>query len=227
MKPVLQTRRAGWTRTDLLAVIVVVFVGLVLVGLLLSALSGARSKPQRTNCANCLRQIGEAFQLWAGNHGDKYPMQISGTNGGTMELITSGRVFPLFQALSNELNTPYLLVCNGDSERTRATNFTSDLNDGKVSYFVGVDAAANRPQMLLAGDRQLTLEKVPVRPALLTLRTNAPVGWAKGIHSSPPGDRKARRGNVVLVDGSVQLLDGPQLQRQLQVSSVTNRLAIP
>src|ERR1035441_3651077 len=82
-------------------------------------------------------------------------MQVSVTNGGTMELVASGLVFPHFRVVSNELSTPRILVCPIDKNKTSATNFESDLKDRNLSYFINVDAIAGNGSSLLCGDRNL------------------------------------------------------------------------
>jgi prepilin-type processing-associated H-X9-DG protein len=221
MKPVLQARRGGWTLTDLLVVIIVVFsgFGLLFFGILLPSLASAKQRAGGVTCANNLSQIGKAFRLWSGDNADRYPMRVSVTNGGTLEFVPMGLVFPHFQVLSNELNTPKVLRCPRDTERTNAWNFTSDFNDWKLSYFVGVDADETEPNVLLAGDRNITVGGRSGRRGLVTLLTNSPVGWTTIMHSN--------QGNITLGDGSVQQLSVSGFQKLLQASGVTNRLAIP
>ena len=69
-------------------------------------------------------------------------MQVSVTNGGTMELVTDGRnVWPTFQVMSNELSTPRFWFARADTDRRYATNFAKDFDDSNISYFVNLDAA--------------------------------------------------------------------------------------
>ncbi|MBC8094641.1 MAG: type II secretion system protein, partial [Akkermansiaceae bacterium] len=82
-------------------------------------------------------------------------MQLSRTNGGTME-FTGLRMSRHFQILSNELSAPKLLRCPADKDRNAATNFTTDLTLDRLSYFVGLDASTTNPELLLAGDRNIT-----------------------------------------------------------------------
>src|SRR5947208_2059816 len=46
----------------------------------------------RINCTNNLKQLGLAYAQWGLDHQDKFPMQVSVTNGGTMEFVSSGVV---------------------------------------------------------------------------------------------------------------------------------------
>src|SRR5208283_5763737 len=75
-------KTAAMTLTEVLVVIVMLA---VLVAILLPALK--RSKGGNYfSCGRNLREIGMAYRIWAGDNGDKFPMQVSVANGGTMEL---------------------------------------------------------------------------------------------------------------------------------------------
>src|SRR5260221_7829496 len=114
-------------------------------------------------CCNCnLKNIGLSFRVWEGDRGDKYPMQTSVTNGGTMELANGSNAWINFAVMSNELATPEILICPADKTRFYATNFTSDFNNGKVSYFVSLYASSDKPEMFLYGDVNFGIAGVPV-----------------------------------------------------------------
>lgn len=139
----------------LVEVMVIVAVLGLLIALLLPSLAKPRARSSRINCDNNLKQIGLSFRIWAADNGDRYPMQVPVNEGGTLELVPLGNVFPHFQILSNELNTPKVLACPKDRSRKAAANFLAGFNNAHVSYFVGLDAEEARPQMLLAGDSNL------------------------------------------------------------------------
>jgi len=56
-----------------------------------------------------------------------------------VELVEIGIVYLHFQVMSDELNTPKLLICPQHARRNFATNFAG-LKNGHISYFVGLDA---------------------------------------------------------------------------------------
>lgn len=208
-------------RAFTLVELLMVIVGVALFAMLaLPWFAQGRRKVSRISCVNNLKQAGLAFRIWSGDHGDLFPTQVSVTNGGTMELVPTGLVAPHFQVMSNELSTPRILVCSYDAERTNAYDFTSNLSETNISYFLGVDANESKPTMLLCGDRNLALDGVPLRPGLASLAASRGISWTKQIHKT--------FGNVAFAAGSVQQLKPAELRDAMARTGVaTNRLVIP
>jgi prepilin-type N-terminal cleavage/methylation domain-containing protein len=180
---------------------------------------GGKDSAMRIICISNLKQIGLAYRVWEGDHGDEYPMFVSITNGGAMELIATGNVAACFQVMSNELSTSKILVCPADISRIPAINFTNGLN-GKISYFINIDATETYPQMLLSGDDNFEIDGSPVKSGLLELSTNTSISWTAARHKFT--------GNLAIADGSVQQVTQDGLRQAIQSSGVaTNRLAIP
>lgn len=200
--------------------IVVVAALAVLVAMFLPGLMKTRVRASRLNCVNHLKQVGLSFRMWAQDNGDQFPMRVSVTNGGTMELVESGTVYPHFLVMSNELNTPKILVCPEDRRRSPAMSFSTNFSNTNLSYFVGVDASELMPQSFLTGDDHFTVHGQRPKSGLLQLGTNRPVAWLR--------ERHAYGGNVGLADGSVQSFTSASFLRSVAGSGVgTNRLAIP
>src|SRR5260221_385104 len=182
MKPHFSNKRnQAMTLVEVLVVIVVLA---VLIAILLPALKPPTYHRSHINCINNLKQIGLSYRIWAGDNGDKYPMEVSVTNGGSMELVATGNVVACFQVMSNELSTPKLLICPEDTSRHYATNFSTDLA-GKISYFVGLDANTNSPQAFLSGDDNLEIGGAPVKSGLLETSTNTSIAWTSARHTTP------------------------------------------
>jgi hypothetical protein len=192
----------GFTGWDLL--VCVVTAGLA-ISFYLREMSRPRSRGCcRINCASNLKQIGLAFRMWSNDNGEKFPWEVSRNNGGTLELISSGDALPHFQAISNELNTPKILVCSSDVQRVGNRRSAFDASGGapaaqildnanQISYFAGLDANEINPQSLLSGDRNLSTNGTFLS-GLVLLASNAPLRWASGLH--------APTGYVGLADGS-------------------------
>ena len=136
----------------LVEILVVIFVLAILVAMLLPTSSSGPRKARRISCVNNLKQIGLAYRIWEGDHGDEYPMSVSVTNGGAMEFVAAGNVTAIFQVMSNELSTPKILFCPADERRAYATNFSAGFSAQNISYFIGLDADETNPQTLLSGD---------------------------------------------------------------------------
>jgi hypothetical protein len=80
--------------------------------------------------------------------------------------------------MSNELYTPKILVCPADKQRVAAVRFTPQLNNGNLSYFVGIDAEETEPNRFLAGDRNI-LGGILVGTNLLEFRGTNGVSWGR------------------------------------------------
>jgi len=236
MKTDMKTQRTtrGSRALTLTELLVVVCVLAVAAALLLPALAAAKHKSSRINCVINLKQVGLAFRIWEGDNGDKYPTQVSVTNGGAMELAAAGDVSAIFRVMSNELATPKILICPWDTNRTAATDFAGGFNNSHISYFVGLDAKDKYPQMILSGDDHFTVRDVPVKSGLLELSTNSPIVWSPGRHVDsykPHFWSKTQNkpfGNIGLADGSVQTTTALAFQSALaNTGFATNRLVIP
>ena len=176
-------------------------------------------RPQRITCINNLKQAGLSFKTWEIDNGDLLPMAVSITNGGSMECIEQGLVFPHFQVMSNELSTPKVLRCPEDRSFQPATNFTTDLDNSKLSYFVGLDAGDNSPSSILAGDKNLLNAKTSSN-RLMTLTSKSSLGWTRALHS--------KKGNVLFADGSVREVGNRETPAVIEaLGTRTNRLAVP
>ena len=213
------SRRSSRSGFTLVALLVILGVIAVLAAMLLPALASAKTKATRINCVNNLKQCGLAFRIWEGDNDDKYPMDVPSAKGGTREFVTGADTFRHFQVISNELNTPKILICPSDL-RTAAANFVR-MNNQNISYFVALDANEAEPQRFLAGDRNITADNPPVN-GILKIVPGQRVSWTDAIHVNV--------GNIGLSDGSVQQCTDTMLQTFLQTSgSPTNtwRISLP
>lgn len=200
MKTILSRRRGGaFTLIELLTVITIIA---MLAALLLPALQGGMARAKRVWCENNLRQVGLGFHLFMHDHGGKFPMGVPMSDGGAQEFVQNGYLVPgpfyfsfrQFQALSNELFVPKILVCKAEETRSPAAGFAT-LQNSNLSYFAGVHADFSRPDIILAGDRNLACSPSP-SPTILRTTSGATFWWTSELH--------ALKGNMLFADDHVE-----------------------
>ncbi len=251
MKTVRSIRLAAFTLIELLVVIAIIA---ILASMLLPALSSAKRQALAIQCVNNLKQTGLAFHLWRLDNNDRYPMLVSQSEGGalpTSGFMTGADTFRVFQVMSNELQTPRILVCPTDDRRA-ATNFvstgpTADFSNSNLSFFVGGNyggsiqatrtnpPASYDPLIFLTGDRNIynAAKANAAQYPYGCSPANEPVslGSAFPPSSTAPGwtTRMHRdRGNVLLSDGSVQRYSSSQLRQALtQTGDPLNVILFP
>jgi prepilin-type N-terminal cleavage/methylation domain-containing protein/prepilin-type processing-associated H-X9-DG protein len=198
--------------------LVVVIACLVVLALLFLPNLTSGPSTKKLGCESNLKQIGLSFSTWGLDNNDRFPMEVSATNGGTLELVAGGSVFPHFQVMSNELSSPKLLLCPEDKKRTYATNFTC-LTDKNLSYFVNVDSTNANRALLLTGDGNLTNRASPGSP-FIKISKAVTLAWTR--------ERHEEKGNVGFGDGSVRAFSNQNVAATIRMpDGVTNRLAVP
>jgi len=204
----------------LIEVMVTIIALAVIAALVLPILIGPTYHPAaRIRCASNLKQIAMAFRTWESDNNNHYPMHGFTNQLGVMEFPNASNIFRYFQVMSNGLINPKILICPADS-RSAAANF-NELSNTNLSYFIGLDAAdESDTNMLLTGDRNLVVDGVAVKAGVLTLLTTNRIVWSGTIHKEG--------GNVLMADGSVQMVTDSNLQSLLANSGTNvNRLAVP
>jgi len=136
-----------------------------------------------------------------------------------MELVTSGVVYPHFQVMSNELNTPKILLCPVDEKRSYSTNFALDLTDRNLSYFLNMNATNADGSSLLSGDRNIT-NRAPAGTRLVSLTKADSIAWTKEIH--------CEKGHLGFGDGRVDSFSNGGVGGAFKIGDgTTNWLAVP
>jgi type II secretory pathway pseudopilin PulG len=231
MNPNQRNQRSAFTLLDFMVIIVVV---MVVAAIALPQLAKRYARASKISCTNNLKQVALSYRQWAIDNGDEFPMKVSVTNGGSMELIEGAVVYSTFLVMSNELVTPKLLICPEETNTRRVTANTFEqsnprgvssgripfTNDNNVSYFVGVDADRTNPKSILGGDDNFVVGGTLAKHGLLLLHTNSPIQWTKKRHVS--------RGNIAVADGSVTVISNSAITEVLvRTGMATNRLALP
>lgn len=176
--------------------------------MLLPRLAVPRNKSDRIRCVNNLKNIGLSSRIFESDHGDRLPWELAARgkdDGGTPQ-----RALDVAFALTNELSTPKLLYCPAD--RKDAVTSWDQAKLIRMSYFFGlgsVGAATNLAlaRSFLAGDRNLT-NGLAMKRGVLELPSGRRAGWTHEMHD--------RQGNVVLGDGSVQMMSGGRLNDSIR-----------
>ena len=197
--------------------------------LVLPALANNRERSSRVVCVNNLRLAGQGFEQWGTEHSGRLPWRTPWCEGGTMPPNVIGSACsgsPLWVGVnqnswfqwswvSNELSSPKVLACPTDVQKRPASSWGPSANGGflnanfqnrAVSYLLGLDLFPERPNGLLAGDRN-------VRFNLTAASCSSGLSPVVGLSSSSPpgsfgigGGLHVEAGNFLFTDGRVEEL---------------------
>jgi prepilin-type N-terminal cleavage/methylation domain-containing protein len=201
----MRKQHGAFTLIELLIVIAIIA---ILAGMLLPALAASKSKAKRIACVNNVKQVTLGLRMWAQDNADKFPWQLSVTNGGSAD---SPDWTDHFRICSNEISSTKVLLCPAETTKKAATNWFSATGDANVSYFVGLSVDQEKPQTILLGDYNVTGGDGGLDPKWSKfLGSSIDAAWDKTLH--------VRKGNLALADGSVQQTKTEGLRAQISTA---------
>ena len=205
-----------------------VLVVLLMIGLLAAVVLSLYGGPDRARLPQCMFNLKEsalAFENWATDNGDHFPMETSTNRGGSREYDSGSVAYRHFTPLAPYLyrsdDPTTVLVCPVDHRKPAAS--LTRLDNRHLSYFVDLDASTTFPDTILVGDRFITND-VPCDSGVVALNATNRAHWTGGHHS--PTDRF--RGCVGFSDGHVEFLERTDLRAMLtNLQTRTIRLLVP
>lgn len=225
----LATRRAGFTLIE--ALVVIAIIGIV-AAILLPTISKARMRARMTECMNNLKQIGMALQIYADDHGERYPtwpdptgieftrsdsstysldatyrVQLSSIDSPdlVLEKICLGALFPEFITDERVLDDP------GGTVRMPLHALIDEENN--VSQDISVDSG----YFYVNGDFEIQGDRGPTGLGWLGFKITEPIVWCAEVNDPVAGIRRLphRTGgtteiNCLYMDGHVARLEAPE-----------------
>jgi len=228
------TAQSGFSLPEALVVVAtVILIGATVV----PYIARPRHHNGRIQCLGNLKQIGLAMRMWSNDHNERFPWHVPrydpercsdhdgaqkcGGSGDPLEAINDGNV-TIFRAISNELNSPKVLVCSSDRQRQRAQSFSPTYTNyyhlvTQTSYLVGLMAAEAQPQAILIGDRNVTggVFKENRRTWTATIQERIDADFDSQLHR--------RQGNVGMADGSATQVGPGQLKVLIATANEASR----
>lgn len=214
---------AAFSRIDM---IILLFSILTLFVLMLSW-GRRKNDTSLVQCLNNQKEVSLALHLFAEKHGMKFPPQVSVTNGGTLEYASESIATPHFLILTNYFPPSRgrkILSCPADNVINTFTKTPRARDNGKISYFVSLDATLEMPYEAILGDRNLQADGHTVPNGVFLLKKGISLTWTSEIHSRNEGEPC---GVMIFGDGHAEILR-KNLDSIIQRCTLpVNRLVLP
>ena len=194
----------GFTLVELLILLTIVSVlGLIV----LSALAGADAKARRLTCVENLKEVSRLFFQYSETRGHFPTFAPPNSSSSAAELLSQ-------RISAGATASPEVVQCPSDN-RTPSSSWEMLAMD-QISYFFNLEAAPENPESLLAGDRNLFRNGVPVS-GVVTFNDKELPEWGRDLHST--------RGNILKADGTVEFVSSRALKSLL--FKTPGRLSFP
>jgi prepilin-type N-terminal cleavage/methylation domain-containing protein len=195
-------RKAAFTLIELLVVIAIIA---ILAGLLLPALASAKAQGKDAACINNLKQLGLGIRLWADDEGDKYPWNVSISDGGAEGTANWA---DYLRACSNQVVNTKILVCPADLQKTNAGNWGIMVGNLNVSYLVGLSFTQARTQDIIVGDYNVIGGGGGYNATWnVFMGSSIDAAWDMNLH--------VYKGHLAMGDGSVNITHTPDLRETI------------
>lgn len=220
-RPLGPVPQQAFTRTELTALTALLS---LLLAVVLPALAHDRARSSRIICANNLRQIGSAIQIWGNDHGELPPWDVATGDGGTKGHPLAVNVWFHLSWMSNEMNSARILLCPSD-DGVAARDFSPSPDGGYVhsnyrskstSYLLVHSSTLVAPG-IRAADRNVGFDGndpsgCPNFGSALRFEANrrpyrGRFQWGTNVHRA--------QGNVLASDGGVVQLSNEELREQV------------
>jgi hypothetical protein len=177
-------------------------IGIGVVAIVLAGLAFGAKRIRRGSVAECphhLKEIYVSYEVFTSEGGVLFPEFQSKSSTANLISIPPGRVADAYRLLCSNGLASASTVCPRDTRRPAST--VVSLTNSNLSYFISINTEAHEPNIILAGNRNLSESKRAIH-----LATESLLRWRpnEGLHGT--------NGYLLLRDGSVRLAGEDELR---------------